>query len=134
MAINLNNHSINKHSVGRFFSRRKSMVLCFFEFTYNVQHTIARRYLEFVGSRITVHGSRLLNLRWTVDDGRSGTLDVYFIRRKSMVLCFFEFTYNAQHTIAQRVFLIRWTMDVVFSWLSFYSFFELPVIETEFSI
>jgi hypothetical protein len=28
---------------------------------------------------------------------------------------FFEFTYNAQHTIAQRVFLIRWTMDVVFS-------------------
>jgi len=29
-----------------------------------------------IGSRSTVHGSRLLNLRWTVDDGPNEMLDV----------------------------------------------------------
>jgi len=83
-----------------------------FELPNNAQRTIAQRYLEFVGSRITVHGSRVF---------------VSMVFPSDFVLLFLNLptTHNVPRTTSferkyrrwtKLAFGKRWTMDEVERW------------------
>jgi hypothetical protein len=98
MAINLNNHSINKRSVevvfeplaSRVFLRFSFYSFCFLELAYTPQRTIAQRFFN------------------SLDDGRVFRVELSASRPlgPSRISCF-ELPHNAQPTIVQRVFSLN---------------------------